>query len=191
MFAEGTIELTNLVFNPEESIRFDMDPREQTVVVTMTNNHDFDVISKWKSTRPTVYRFVPTYCVVRAKTAQNIVIRCRGAERERGHPRDRISATISRIRPTIIDARQIWRNHMRHLFEGRIHKKNIFVVYNGLERDEWWNRDMQGNMEQRRQPTFGLAEEDDTSAIEAAIRNGGLMHVLIPLEPGNEEGEGI
>ncbi|CAL2038726.1 unnamed protein product [Caenorhabditis brenneri] len=193
MFAEGNIELDKLVFKPEDTIRFNTNPGKQQAVVEMTNNHDFDVVVKWKSTRPPIYGVEPNFVIVRANTTQKFVLFCRGAEKEYGVPRDRFSAVISRIKPNVfLPAKKIWKESMqsRDVFVGRLHKKFIYVVYDGVNFEEWWNCDMKGKREPTRQPTFGLADEDHRAAVVTALLAHYFQQGIVPMQPPREDDDG-
>ncbi|CAO4364386.1 unnamed protein product [Caenorhabditis nigoni] len=186
MLSNRPITLRNLRFNPLDSITFKLEPRRQKVPYEIQNDEDVDIIVKWKSTRARTFNTQPNYAIIRSKTKMTFQLVFKGMERGGSTPADRFSAVISAIKPTDQPAKQIWKQHelRSELLIGLKHKKFVFVIFEGVNEPEWWNKSVLGEDEPIL-PNFGIDKDDEEDAelLNNAMRTGAFQHVVLQLDP--------
>ncbi|EFO85669.1 hypothetical protein CRE_01573 [Caenorhabditis remanei] len=101
-------------------------------------------------------RFLSLKC--RTKTTFQII--CNGIEKEKNAPADKLSATISAIKSTGVDATRVWDNKeiQKNLLLRKTHKKTVFVIWKGINHADWWKKSVLGPVTSS---LFVIVEEKD------------------------------
>ncbi|CCD67385.1 Major sperm protein [Caenorhabditis elegans] len=183
---DSDVELKNVHFNPSESVTFDAEPRKQEIPIEIQNNESMDLLVKFKSTRSGIFNTLPTFAIVKAGNSMKFELICEGIDREKVS-RDRFSIIVSGIKPTVLAAKQIWKNYKNReeLLIGKIHKKMIFIKFSGINETDWWNKSIFGEPETKI-PTFVIQPQQSDDPLSEDMKTtliaGKYTCLLVPLE---------
>ncbi|KAF1765038.1 hypothetical protein GCK72_004989 [Caenorhabditis remanei] len=182
------VELTKLDFKPYDFVSLKMTPEKQFVQYEFDNQEDVDILVKWKSTRPPKYNVEPNYTIVKSKTKFTFQLSCKNIVKEYNVPADRFSAVIYAIKPTNHKPKAIWRTReiLDDLRIGSRHKKNVYIVFEGVNEANWWNKSILDEQE-RNDPTFVIDDEEcEHDQLKTALLAGHFTIVHVPIQQSNE-----